>query len=120
MTELPIIYIDDRGRFHRNIECLYVPQPKDGTAQCILCTKDGYHSSFDSEASLRAAVMYARSLPGATFDPKLVIEFALDTPSDGGPDPTAWRLSGQTKFATGFHISPRGTDRTANTNSSRT
>lgn len=97
MNELPLIYIDDRGRLHRNIECLYVPQPKDGTAQCILRAKGGYQRPFNSEATLRDVVMHARSLPGATFDPKLVIEFALDPPSDGGPDPTARRLSGDSK-----------------------
>lgn len=97
MTELNIIFIDDRGRFHRNVECLYIPQPKNGEAQCILRAKDGYQQPFDSEVALRDVVTHARSLLGTTFDAKLVIEFALDTPSDGGPEPSAWRLVGEAK-----------------------
>jgi len=97
MTELTVISIDDLGRFHRNVECLYIPQPEGGAAHCMLRAKDGYQRPFNSEVTLRDVVHHARSLPGATFDPKLVIDFALDTPSDGGPDPTAWRLSGVSK-----------------------
>lgn len=97
MTELPVIFIDDRGRFHRNVECLYIPQPKNGEAQCILCANDGYQLPFTDASDLSDVVSHARSLAGANFDTKLVIEFALDTPSEGCPDPSAWRLAGDSK-----------------------
>lgn len=94
MTDLTIITIDNCGRFFKNVECLYVPQPTGGKAKCIIRADDGFQRPFDSEANLRAVVQHALALPGASFDPELVIGFALDTPDNGGPDPKAHKLPG--------------------------
>lgn len=94
MNDLTILTIDNSGRFFKNVECLYVPQPENGKARCIIRANDGFQRPFDSEANLRAVVHNALALPGASFDPELVISFALDTPDNGGPDPTAHKLLG--------------------------
>ena len=94
----PKIWIDRQGFFRSaGAEVLYLPQPVDGEAKCIIRSNEAdYERLFSCEYALRDVLNRHAQIPGVMIDVDALVEFAMErtTPK---PSKTRQKKSAQSE-----------------------